>query len=418
MPGRKLYIEQAKDLAKLEISMRTGALELKVSPAALNVYLKRGEMTRSMAAEKFPARLARYIDMKIAQAKKTPSAAYGAPLRGRFGFLRMTLNEAAPQMGLPRHVLALGINKGIWPDETTRAQAIDWMDQRIALQEEKVVITKMLLPEEVVKYFGLKTDPFFDDIKTVKDIYEVKDLVAAEKLMMKVVDRGGFLAVTGPRGCGKTVLRKKVQERLVDRSDIVVVFPQTVEKEHLGAPGLCDAILTDLGVNKSKHHRLEMRARYVGEALRNYYADGKKVILLIEEAHLLTNQALLALKRLYEIEDGFKKLLTIILIGQPQLAQRFKVEMEIAEVSLRVALFEIHSLNGAFANYLEHKLQRAGMNGKRIFDSTAIRAIHERMKKGELLDTPLALNNLAAKAMIKARDLGEDVVTGDIVKAI
>ena len=162
------------------------------------------------------------------------------------------------------------------------------------------------------------------------------------------------------------------------------------------------------------HRTLEYKARLVGRTLEEAYRDGKKVVIVIDEAHLLRPEALLALKRIYEFEIGFKKLLSIILVGQQGLARQLKSNFELAEVSQRVDLYELGSLNGAVGAYIEHKLSRAGLNGadKDIFDRAALKAI------GDRADTPLSVNNLAALALITAHDLSEKHVTGEIVKGI
>jgi len=90
-----------------------------------------------------------------------------------------------------------------------------------------------------------------------------------------------------------------------------------------------------------------------------------------------------------------------------------KKDLALAEVSQRVDLFELGALNGAIGDYLDHKLARAGLHGNReVFDKSALKAMHERA------DTPLSLNNLAAAAMIATHDLGEKIVTGEIVKSV
>jgi type II secretory pathway predicted ATPase ExeA len=159
------------------------------------------------------------------------------------------------------------------------------------------------------------------------------------------------------------------------------------------------------------HRTLEYRARLVGRTLEEAYKDNRRVVVLIDEAHLLRPDALLALKRLYEFEIGFKKLLSIILIGQDGLARQLRTNFNLTEVSQRVDLYEIGSLNGSLGAYVRHKLERAGA-GRDIFDNSAFKAIGERH------DTPLLVNNIAAAALVAAHDLGEKHVTGDIVRSI
>jgi len=279
------------------------------------------------------------------------------------------------------------------------------------------MITKVMLSEEILEHFGLKTNPFPHELKSVEDIVPLKDLALAEKKILSTINHGGFCGITGCTGSGKTVLLKKIEHELSARKDIVLIKPRTVEKQYLGASGLCDAILEDLHWPWSKGHRLEMRARYVGQALEHNYRNGKKVILIIDEAHLLTDDALLALKRFYEFELGFRKLLAIVLVGQEKLAERLQ-NVNLVEIAQRIDLFGIKAMNGQFARFLKEKLARAGMNGREIFDSAAMKAIYEKMSKAGGFYTPQSLQNLAAQAMVIAEDLGEKTVTAKIIQGI
>jgi len=230
---------------------------------------------------------------------------------------------------------------------------------------------------------------------------------------MVAVDRAGWTAITGEVGSGKSTLLKRVEARLLKKKDVLMVRPRIIEKQFLGASHVCDSILQDIGSHAALTHRtLEFKARLVGRTLEESFRDGKKVVILIDEAHLLRDDALLALKRIYEFEIGFKKLLAIILVGQVGLARRLKTNFNLAEVSQRVDLYEIGSLNGALGSYVRHKLERAGNGDKEIFEPGAIKAM---LEKG---DTPLGVNNVAAAAMIAAWDVGEKKVTAATIKGI
>jgi len=412
----KQHQEQAARLKSLGISHRGAAKDLGVAASTFSRYMLRGHLPDQLKADT-PGRVDRYLKMKEVEARRG-SNFIAAPINGRFILLGVTMEKLSELTGMERNALKRGIYDGRWPDEATYRHIVNSIERELCLDKEERMLTKKALPDEVVEYFNLRADPFTDDVKGVDDILDTPDLIAAEKKIMTAVDRARFVAVTGERGTGKTVLLKKVRSRLAKRQDVVIVDSFTVEKEHLGASGILDAIMEDLGATWSKNHRLEMRARYVANALKQKYADGQKVVLVIDEAHLLPDQTLLALKRLFEFEVNFKRLLAIVLVGQPALASRLKTNVALAEVAMRVDLFKLRALNGAFAHYLNHKLQRAGMNGKQIFDSSALKAIHDRMKKGELLNTPLALNNLAADAMIAAWDVREKKVTAAMVEGV
>lgn len=281
------------------------------------------------------------------------------------------------------------------------------------------MITKKSLDEEVLSHFKLKSDPFTDEVQSEEDLKETRQMRQALGKMQKSVTRHGWFALVGPKGSGKTMIIKKFKGWLARQKGVLPVEPATVEKERLGPSGLCDAIMMALGASYNKDGRLEMRGYQLRLALQQAHGAGTKVLLLIDEAHLLSDQLLLALKRLYELDPKFAKPIAIILVGQEPLALRLRGNVGLAEVSQRVDLFELGGLNGELGGYLEYKLERAGLNGAspEIFEKSAVKAMSLRLKE-VTGDTPLATNNLAAAAMIVAHEFGEKSITAETIKNI
>ncbi len=402
---------QAGRLRALGISHRAAARDLGAPASTFSAYMLTGVLPDRLKND-FAERVDRYIKMKSAQVGHG-NEIRGPSLRGHFGQLCMSLNEIAEKTGVDRVILTRGIYRGLWPDETTQKQISTWMERELDLEREDRVLTKISLSEEVLDHFGLKRDPFTNEMGEAEDIFDTKELRDAEKVIMRAVDKAGWTAVTGEIGSGKSTLLKRVESRLVKKKDVLLVKPRIIEKQFLGASHVCDSILQDIGSHAALTHRtLEFKARLVGRTLEECFRDGKKVVILIDEAHLLRDDALLALKRIYEFEIGFKKLLAIILVGQVGLARRLKTNFNLAEVSQRVDLYEIGSLNGALGSYVRHKLERAGSGDKEIFEPAAIKAMADKA------DTPLAVNNVAAAALIAAWDVGEKKVTAQTVKGL
>lgn len=403
--------EQGERLHALGISFNSAASDIGIPRSTMNGYFSQGHIPPRRTD--MPDKIDRYIKIKEAENRRG-RIIRAAPLSGKFRQLGVSLDYIAADTGLARFAVQRGIYHGIWPDETTRARISEWIDRAIETMEGKRMITKITLPDEVQEYWGLDRDPFTNEMENAEDIFDARELARAEKKVMIAVDKNGWMALVGERGSGKTTLIKKVKGRLAKRKEVVLVEPRTVEKQFLSASHVCDAILHDLDADViPRRGTLEHKARLVGHVLQQAFADGKKVVILIDEAHLLRDEMLLGLKRIYEIEVGFKKLLSIVLVGQSALARRLRANYELSEVSQRVDLHELHGLNGALGAYIEHKLARAGVNGGReIFDKSAIKAI------GERADAPLSVNNLAAAALIAAHDLSEKRITSEIVKGI
>jgi type II secretory pathway predicted ATPase ExeA len=324
----------------------------------------------------------------------------------------IALGEAAAATGIAADKLQKSLLAGEWESEAEYKKFQAFIDEK-KYGEAKKMLTKISLPEDVLDYFGLKRDPFTNEMETGEDILDTKEMSRAEKKIVNAVEKGGWIAVTGPVGSGKSTLIKRVEAKLAKDKKVCIVKPRTIEKQFLGASHVCDSIIQDLGVTDLLNHRrtLEHKARLVGRVLEEAYKDNRRVIVLIDEAHLLRVDALLALKRIYEFEIGFKKLLSIVLVGQDFLAKNLKTNFQLSEVSQRVDLYELGSLNGSLGLYVRHKLERAGC-GRELFDNSAFKAI------GERFDTPLSVNNVAAAALLAAHDCGEKHVSAEIVRSI
>lgn len=407
----KKHERLAVRLRELGISHRAAARDLGVAASTFGFYVKDGRLTATLEGSDFVARLERYIAIKEKEIPREKEVK-AEPMRGKFSQLGMTLDELARTTGVSRPVLTRGIYRGLWPDEPTFRSVTAWMERELQQEGDKKMLTKISLPQEVQDHFALKNDPFTNEMEDTDDILDTKENSKAERKIMNAVEKSGWTAITGPVGSGKTTLLKKIESRLAKRRDIVIVKPRMIEKQFLGASHICTSILEDLGGQSVSGQRtLEYKARLVGRVLEEAFKEGKKVVILIDEAHLLTERALSSLKRIYEFEIGFKKLLSIVLVGQQSLARQLKTNFTLAEVSQRVDLYELGSLNGALGAYVRHKLERAGAGAREIFEGGAIKAMAKKV------DTPLSVNNLAA-ALIAAQDIGDKTVSAAIIDSI
>lgn len=291
-----------------------------------------------------------------------------------------------------------------------------------------------MLNPGTMKHFTLFRNPFIDDVQSEKDIYLSDEHLYAKQVMLDAARFGGFVAIIGEVGSGKSVMRRAVVEELKRDGNIMVVYPQTIDKTRLTAGSICDAIILDISTEKPKRN-LEAKSRQVQRILMERSKNGQRHILIIEEAHDLNLNTLKYLKRFYELEDGFRKLLGIILIGQLELKRDFLDEQrahEAREVIRRCQIAELKSLNGDMPKYLALKFERIGKSLEDIFGtggpascSEALGALSRRMivkdrqgKKEISQIYPLTINNLTAKAMNLAAEVGEPKVTAEVVEQI
>jgi type II secretory pathway predicted ATPase ExeA len=283
-----------------------------------------------------------------------------------------------------------------------------------------------MVAQEALRHFKMFRNPFVADIEKSTDIYKSDEHRYIEAAMLDTAKHGGFLAVIGEVGSGKTTMRREVMEQLKKESNVMVIFPQIIDKSRVNASSICDAIIMDLSEEKPKI-KLEQKTRQVQKLLMDRSRAGYQACLMIEEAHDLSTQTLKYLKRFYELEDGYKKLLGIILVGQTELKHMFNESqhVEMREVIRRVQVAEIRGLNGNLADYLSVKFKRVGAKLEDIMDAEAIAALSRRLtiqdtkgRKPVSHAYPLLVNNYTARAMNLAYETGEARITAEIVEAI
>jgi type II secretory pathway predicted ATPase ExeA len=282
-----------------------------------------------------------------------------------------------------------------------------------------------MISEDTKRYFKLFRNPFIADVEKSVDIFRSEEHRYIEAAMLDAAKHGGFLAVVGEVGSGKTTIRREVMEQLKKESNVMVIFPQIIDKGRITAASICDAIILDLSEERPKM-KLEQKTRQVQRLLTDRSKSGYQACLIIEEAHDLTTQTLKYLKRFYELEDGYKKLLGIILIGQTELRNMFNESqhVEMREVIRRVQVAEIRGLNGNLRDYLQLKFKRVGGDIDKIITPEAITALGSRLTmkgpSGKAVSHayPLLVNNYVARAMNLTCELGVDMITEEVVNAI
>lgn len=283
-----------------------------------------------------------------------------------------------------------------------------------------------MISSEALKHFKVFRNPFIDDVCKDADIYMSDEHRYIEAAMLDAARHGGFLAVIGEVGSGKSVMRRKVVEQLKRDGDTLVIYPQMIDKGRLTAASICDAIIQDISSEKCRI-KLEDKARQVQRLLMDRAKAGYRAVLLVEEAHDLKVQTLKYLKRFYELEDGYKKLLGIILIGQTELKHMFNEgqNVDMREVIRRLQVAEIRGLNGNLRDYLALKFKRVGKSPADIFTDDAYDALAKRLtsKSRDGKSTishayPLLVNNYVARAMNLAFEMGEAKISADVVMAL
>lgn len=385
----------------------------------------------------------------------------------------ITQAELAAHMGIARPTLAALANHGHWPKtmdaEALRGLCVEFLKangvsgQALITVFEKVpgpranvapavpldssttdekdhsmLLRKQGLTPATKKHFALFRNPLADEMQSADDVYISPDIRYVREAMWQTAKHGGFIAVVGESGSGKSTLRKDLMERISrEGARIITIEPYVQGMEENDTKGktmkaghIAESILGSVAPLESVKSSPEARFRQVHRVLRDSLRGGNQHVLIIEEAHGLPIATLKHLKRFFELEDGFNKLLSIILIGQSELRSKLNEnDPNVREVVQRCEIVELAPLDGRLDEYLKFKFDRAGKPLNEVIDATGLDAMRARLSTQKVapghrnavalsLLYPLAVNNLLTACMNVAADLGAPLVTADVVKGV
>ena len=196
---------------------------------------------------------------------------------------------------------------------------------------------------------------------------------ALDYLRYGVAEAEGFIVITGLPGMGKTMLVKALCEELYDQ-DIVVAQLVTTQVDR------DDIIRLVAGGFGLSHYGLTKAALL--NALENYFISkirkGKRVLLVVDEAHYLSPQSIEELRLLMNLEDQGRQLFQCFLLGQEQLKSTLQLaELEQARQRV-IAAYDLKPLNAQETQqYVEFRLGKAGWSGTPEFLSQAFKKIFQ-----------------------------------------
>jgi MSHA biogenesis protein MshM len=203
----------------------------------------------------------------------------------------------------------------------------------------------------------------------------------------------GIVSVVGEIGMGKTMLSRMLLERLrLLPSDTVYLANPVFDRDEI-----LEAIARDLMPAPGRGNRTQTLA-ILQSALLERYARGRRVVVVIDEAHSMPAATLEEIRLLSNLETSHHKLLKIVLFGQPELDELLN-SPRLRQVKDRIShRFELQPFNAQEAcSYLTFRLQKAGWQGEDLFDAAAhkllVQASEGRTRK---------LNMLADKSMLAA----------------
>lgn len=225
------------------------------------------------------------------------------------------------------------------------------------------------------QYFGLNEPPFSIAVNPRYLFMSPRHRDALAHLLYGVGAGGGFILLTGEVGTGKTTINRCLLEQIPQDTDTAIILNPALNAMELLA-SVCDELNIKYDQN---NHTLKTLTDHLHKFLLDNHARNRKTVLLIDEAQHLEFDVLEQIRLLTNLETNSEKLLQIILIGQPELAQ-ILARPELRQLNQRItARYNLEPLNleetGA---YINHRLQVAGMSPERvIFSSAVVRGIYK-----------------------------------------
>lgn len=251
-----------------------------------------------------------------------------------------------------------------------------------------------------LQHFGLAEPPFRITPHTDFFFAGANRGQTLEALIWAITQDEGIVKVTGEVGSGKTMLCRMLLERL----------PEGVETLYLSNPSLSRdeilaAIADELGIpttGTGTHSRM----RALQDALVERYAAGRRVVMLIDEAHAMPAESLEEIRLLSNLESKSRKLLQIGLFAQPELDERL-LARDMRQLRERVTQhFNLDPLSpDDVAAYIEFRLRAASYHGPNPFTARAVARI-ARASEG----LSRRINILADKALLAAYSQGKHQV--------
>ena len=217
--------------------------------------------------------------------------------------------------------------------------------------------------------FRLSPDPQF--------LYLSKQHARAKAYMESTIwFTDGFVVITGEIGAGKTTLIETFLREL--QTDVVVA---QINQTQLSPTAFLQTVLVQFGFSPFNMKKPEVLAT-LNQFLMEQHVNGRKVLLIVDEAQNLSNRVLEEVRMLSGIETTKEKALRIILAGQPELNDKLN-SPELLQLTQRVRLrFHLTALTKAETTaYIDHRLEVAGSQGRRIFRRRHLRhhlQVHRR----------------------------------------
>lgn len=260
----------------------------------------------------------------------------------------------------------------------------------------------------VEDYWGLSGKPFLNtpDLKFLFKSEDFKEGYARIIYNINEIN-GGLTLITGEIGCGKTYLANALKKDLVSYGHKVILITNPIFTQ--------TGFVKWIAENFLDSEKIPFQKVKIFNALENMLRENakkdKKYIAIIDEAQILKPKVLEEIRLLLNIESEEKKLIQIILLGQPEIEKKIQKMPQIRQrINIRYHI-EPMDEDEAFS-YIEHRLKVAGAKHE-IFTEDAKKALFE-LSGG----IPRNINTLAQNSLFVGFSLKKEIIDKEIIEAV
>ena len=244
-----------------------------------------------------------------------------------------------------------------------------------------------------LEHFDLQELPFTLTPNTAFFLNQGCHREALNVLLVALRSGEGFIKITGEVGTGKTLLCRQLL-KLLEAPFVTAYLPNPV----LNPNGLRMALADELEVGYARNSGQHRLLAALTERLLELSRDGRRVVLIVDEAQAMPEDTLEALRLLTNLETERDKLLQVVMFGQPELDQRLAGD-SLRQLRQRIGFsYTLQPLSReVLPQYLQFRLQAAGYSGEPVFSPAAAELIF-RGSRG----VPRLVNILAHKGLLAA----------------
>jgi MSHA biogenesis protein MshM len=256
-------------------------------------------------------------------------------------------------------------------------------------------------------HFALREPPFGLTPDTTFAFACAPHQEALNMLLVAVANGEGFMKVTGEVGTGKTLLCRRFLSQL-DHGSVTAYIPNPLLDPHGLLLALAEELRLDFDPDQDRHYLLKT----LNQALLDHAREGRRVVVCLDEAQAMPLETLESLRLLSNLETEKRKLLQVVLFGQPELDTKLAHE-SVRQLQQRIT-FQYHLSplsRRELEYYMSHRLRIAGYMGDRLFNTTALDALHKASR-----GVPRLINILAHKALLAAYGQGNHYISAAHVR--